>query len=45
METVARFILTELSMAEKDASVPTIRKFGRANSTLFTQSQSVFEDA
>jgi len=45
METVARFILTELSMAEKDASFPTVRKLGRANSNLFTQSQSVFEDA
>jgi len=45
METVGRFILSELSVAEKDASMPTIRKLPRARSNLFSQSQSCFEDA
>jgi len=45
METVARFILSELSMAEKDASMPSIKRLAKASSSLFTQSQSCFEDA
>merc|ERR1712215_311101 len=45
METVGRFILSELSVAEKDASMPIITKLPRARSNLFSQSQSCFEDA
>ena len=42
---IFRFILSELSMAEKDASMPSIKRLAKASSSLFTQSQSCFEDA
>jgi len=44
MEIVARYILSELSIAEKEMSTPTIRKLAKQNSRLFAQSQSTFED-
>jgi len=45
METVGRFIMSELSVAEKDASMPAIRKLNRQRSNLFSQSESCYEDA
>lgn len=44
MEIVARYILSELSMREKEVSTPTIRKLSKPSSLLFSQSQSTFED-
>merc|ERR1712179_328585 len=44
MEIVARYILSELSIAEKETSTPTIRKLAKQNSRLFAQAQSTFED-
>lgn len=45
MEIVSRFILSELSLGERDASIPAISKLVKHGSTLFSQSQSCFEDA
>jgi len=45
METVGRFIMTELSVAEKDASMPAIKRLARQSSNLFSKSQSCYEDA
>lgn len=45
MEIVARFILASLSLGELDASTPTVRKLTKHSSSLFSQSQSCFEDA
>lgn len=44
MEIVSRFILSELSLVERNASTPAIRKLTKHSSALFTQSQSCFED-
>jgi len=44
MEVVARFILSQLSVNEKEASMPAISKLNRASSNHFVQSQSCFED-
>jgi len=43
-QIVSRFILKELSMAERAASRPAIGRNMRTNSALFGQSQSTFED-
>jgi len=39
-----RYILSELSIAEKETSTPSIRKLAKQNSRLFAQAQSTFED-
>jgi len=44
MQTVARFILSELSVAERKACSPAITKLVRASSNHFNRSQSCFED-
>ncbi|XP_023333543.1 uridine phosphorylase 1 [Eurytemora carolleeae] len=42
---VARFILSELSMEERQAATPTMSKLARISSNLFAKSYSCFEDA
>ena len=44
MEVVARFISSQLSVSEREASCPAVTKLVRASSAHFTQSQSCFED-
>merc|ERR1719245_2824645 len=44
MEVVAKFILSQLSVSEREASMPAVTKLVRASSSHFTQSQSCFED-
>jgi len=45
MEIVSRLILSELSLIERDASIPEVSKLAKHGSTLFNQSQSCFEDS
>jgi len=45
MEIVARYIMSSLTMADKAAAEPSIRRLNRTTSSLFSQSQSCFEDA
>merc|ERR1712083_63524 len=44
MEVVAKYILSQLSVSNKNASMPAITKLARASSKHFAQSQSCFED-
>jgi len=44
MDIVARFILSELSVAERAAATPSITRLSKASSSLFNQSESCFED-
>jgi len=45
MEVVAKFIMSQLSVAAREASTPAVTKLARASSNHFSQSQSCFEDA
>merc|ERR1711915_313199 len=44
MDIVARFILSELSLAERAAATPSVTRLSKASSSLFNQSESCFED-
>lgn len=43
-QIVARYILSELSLDDQHAAAPVMDQLARASSSLFTQSQSCFED-
>ena len=45
MEVVAKLIMSQLSVAAREASTPAVTKLARASSNHFSQSQSCFEDA
>jgi len=44
MDVVSRFILSELSLAERVAATPSVSRLSKASSSLFNQSESCFED-